>query len=140
MYQKVLIWLLKIFYQDNSKGSKFLPDTTRVASNLYKRSSSLCNVILYKKPFLVRTNSATTFTNTCEYGSEGYQVPNNPKHFSFFTLRKKYYGTLYRKFLLQYQVSNFPLFISSWPFGKTGVFLFWICTLTKENPLRNVET
>ena len=36
--------------------------------------------------------------------------------------------------------SNFPLFTFSWPFGKTEVFLFWICTLTKENPPRNVET
>ena len=111
MYQKVLIWLLKIFYQDNSKGSKFLPDTTRVASNLYKRSSSLCNVILYKKPFLVRTNSATTLTNTCEYGSEGYQVPHNANH-SFLFKRSKYpsaycFGYLYIKKILGHFIRGF---------------------------------
>ena len=73
--------MLKIYYyqanNEEKSGNKFLPDSTKLASNLYKRSSSLCNVISYKKPFLVRTNTsgATTLPNTCEYGSEGYQVP-----------------------------------------------------------------
>ena len=143
MYQKVLIWLLKIYYQDNNKGSKFLPsDSTKPASNVYKRSSSLCNLILSKKPFLARTNSvtsATTLANTCEYGSEGYQVPHNAKHF----LPSRGIRALIVLAILHHAkkiLFNNPIFPSSWPFGKIEAFLFWICTLTKENLPRNVET